>query len=76
MARAAVRSGNSRGAVQVRYIGITGLPLCVFKRVLDAAPAGAVDCVLSYCHYNLLDTALASMLPYLQVRASLAHAAP
>ena len=40
----------------VRFVGITGLPLGVFPYVLDRAPAGAVDVVLSYCHYCLNDT--------------------
>jgi hypothetical protein len=33
----------------VRHIGITGLPLAVFRHVLDNAPAGLVDvvCALS-----------------------------
>jgi hypothetical protein len=32
-------------------------------------PAGAVDVVLSYCHYSLNDTTLGDLIPYLQVRA-------
>ena len=30
---------------QVRHVGITGLPLAVFRRVLDQAPHGLVDVV-------------------------------
>lgn len=50
----------------VRHVGITGLPLKVFKHVLDRVPPGSVETVLSYCHYSMLDTTLASMVPYLQ----------
>ncbi len=51
---------------KVRFIGITGLPLKIFKYVLDRAPAGSVDCVLSYCHYTMLDDTLDELIPYLQ----------
>jgi L-galactose dehydrogenase len=47
---------------RVRFIGITGLPLNIFRYVLDRAK---VDTVLSYCHYCLNDTALADLVPYL-----------
>jgi L-galactose dehydrogenase len=30
---------------------------------------GTVDTVLSYCHYTLSDTTLASLLPYLEEKA-------
>lgn len=50
----------------VRHIGITGLPLKVYKYVLDRVPAGTVDTALSYCHYTLNDGTLAELLPYLQ----------
>jgi len=36
---------------KVRYVGISGLPLRILA---DVAVRGAVDNVLSYCHYNLL----------------------
>ncbi len=32
-------------ATQIRFVGITGLPLTVFRRVLDQAPLGLVDVV-------------------------------
>ncbi len=50
----------------VRHIGVTGLPLAALRRVLDAAPPGAVDVVLSYCHHTLFDASLPAMLPYLE----------
>lgn len=59
---------RARQAGKVRFIGITGLPLRIFRIVLEAAPQGAVDTVLSYCHYQLNDDALADMTPYLLSR--------
>ncbi|HVX84728.1 MAG TPA: aldo/keto reductase [Phycisphaerae bacterium] len=50
-------------AGKARFVGITGLPLAVFRRILDQAP---VDTILSYCRYSLNDTALAGLLPYLR----------
>jgi L-galactose dehydrogenase len=47
---------------KARFIGITGLPLAIFPRVLDRAPA---DVILSYCHYTLTDSSLDTLLPYL-----------
>jgi hypothetical protein len=54
-------------AGKVRFIGITGLPLKIYKYVLDRVPPGTVDVVLSYCHYSLNDQSLGDLLPYLQV---------
>lgn len=54
-------------AGKVRFIGITGLPLKIYKYVLDRVPPGTVDVVLSYCHYSLNDQSLGELLPYLQV---------
>lgn len=51
---------------KIRFIGITGLPLKIFRYVLDRVPEGTVDVVLSYCHYSLNDTALQELLPYLK----------
>lgn len=50
---------------KVRAVGITGLPLQVFRNVLDRTE---VDTVLSYCHYTLNDTALTDLLPYLHCK--------
>ena len=47
---------------KARFVGITGLPLAVFHRVIDHAH---VDTILSYCRYAINDTSLASALPYL-----------
>lgn len=50
----------------VRHIGITGLPLGIFRSILDRVPEGTVDTVLSFCHYELNDTSLGELLPYFQ----------
>lgn len=50
---------------KVRFLGISGLPLKIFRTVLDRTD---LDFILSYCHYSLNDTALESLLPTLQER--------
>jgi aryl-alcohol dehydrogenase-like predicted oxidoreductase len=50
----------------VRHIGITGLPLKIFPSILDRVPPGTVDTILSFCHYELNDTSLGDLIPYLQ----------
>lgn len=51
---------------KIGHVGITGLPLKIFPAVLEAASPGAVDTILSFCHYELNDTSLVSILPSLQ----------
>ena len=48
---------------KVRYLGVSGLPLKVFRTVLERTD---LDAILSYCHYSLNDTALVELIPYLQ----------
>ena len=48
---------------KARFVGITGLPLRIFRYVLDRTE---VDTILSYCHYALNDTSLADLAPYLE----------
>ena len=50
-------------AGKARFVGITGLPLRNFKYVADRVE---VDTILSYCHYEMNDTALVDMVPYLK----------
>ncbi|MGA2018305.1 MAG: aldo/keto reductase [Opitutaceae bacterium] len=52
-----------QAAGKARFVGISGLPVHLFRRVIDRAP---VDQIQSYCHYCLNDTALAGHLPYLR----------
>lgn len=64
-------------AGKVRHIGITGLPLSIFRYVLDRVPENTVDCVLSYCHYTICDTSLKDLVPYLQSkRVGIINASP
>jgi L-galactose dehydrogenase len=42
-----------------RFIGMTGLPLVVLQRAIESCD---LDVVISYCHFNLLDTTLLSGL--------------
>lgn len=59
---------------KVRAIGITGLPLKIFRVVLAEA---RVDTVLSYCHHCLNDTSLRSLIPLLKAReAGIINASP
>ncbi|HWA87623.1 MAG TPA: aldo/keto reductase [Opitutus sp.] len=51
-------------AGRIGHIGITGLPLKIFRAVIDRVPAGLVETVLSFCHYELNDSSLESLLPY------------
>lgn len=48
---------------KVRFVGVTGLPLAIFRYVLDRTD---LDAILSYCHYSLNDAALADLIPYLK----------
>jgi L-galactose dehydrogenase len=59
---------------KLRFIGLSGLPLKIFRNVLDCAEA---DTIISYCHYGLNDTSLERLLPYLEERKTgIIHAAP
>jgi len=62
---------------RIGHIGITGLPLKVFVSVLDRVGPGVVDTILSFCRYELNDTALADIIPYLnQKRVGIINASP
>jgi L-galactose dehydrogenase len=62
---------------KVRYVGITGYPLGM---LMDVAKATQPDTILSYCHYNLLNTTLAKdVIPFARangvglINASVVH---
>ncbi|MBP6507369.1 MAG: aldo/keto reductase [Opitutaceae bacterium] len=55
-------------AGRIGHIGITGLPLKVFLAILDRVPAGLVETMLSFCHYELNDTSLETLLPDCKAR--------
>lgn len=46
------------------YVGITGLPLEKIKYLVDHAGPGAVEVVLTFCHYTLQDDSLLDYLEY------------
>lgn len=56
----ALRKAQEAG--KVRFVGITCLPIRLFKEVMDRID---VDQIQSYCHYALNDTALADIVPFL-----------
>ena len=59
---------------KVRFVGISGYPMKIFKYVLDRAP---LDVVLSYNHYTLQNTMLADLVPYLKSKnVGIMNAAP
>jgi L-galactose dehydrogenase len=44
---------------KARYIGVTGYPPRLLKRIAEATP---VDSILTYCHYNLLNRQMDEVL--------------
>jgi L-galactose dehydrogenase len=48
---------------KVRFVGVSGLPLHIFRVVLAQTD---VDSILSYCRYTLNDRSLIELLPYLK----------
>jgi L-galactose dehydrogenase len=49
---------------RIGHIGITGLPLKIFPGVIDRVGNAVVETILSFCHFELNDNSLASLLPY------------
>jgi L-galactose dehydrogenase len=61
-------------AGKVRFVGISGYPMKIFRYVLDRTP---LDVVLSYNHYTLQNSMLADSVPYLKAKAvGIMNAAP
>lgn len=59
---------------KVRFVGISGYPMNIFRYVLDRAN---LDVVLSYNHYTLQNTMLADLVPYLREKeVGIMNAAP
>src|SRR5579871_1468087 len=59
---------------KVRFIGVSGFPMKIFRYVLDRAP---LDVILSYNHFTLQNTMLADLVPYLkQKQVGIMNAAP
>lgn len=53
---------------RIGHIGITGLPLKVFREILNRVDKGIVETVLSFCHFELNDSSLGDLVPYFQER--------
>jgi aryl-alcohol dehydrogenase-like predicted oxidoreductase len=59
---------------KVRFIGVSGYPMKIFRFILDRAP---LDVILSYNHYTLQNTMLADLVPYLKGKSvGIMNAAP
>jgi aryl-alcohol dehydrogenase-like predicted oxidoreductase len=68
----ALRKVQEQG--KVRFVGISGYPMKIFRYVLDRAP---LDVVLSYNHYTLQNAMLADLIPYLEEKGvGIMNAAP
>ncbi len=57
----ALRKMKQQG--KVRFIGVSGYPMKMFKYILDRTE---LDVILSYNHYTLQNTMLADLVPYLK----------
>jgi L-galactose dehydrogenase len=60
----ALRKVQEQG--KARFVGITGLPLKLLRRVSEQVE---VDQIQSYCHYCLNDTSLEESLPFFEERS-------
>ena len=68
----ALRKVQKQG--KVRFVGISGYPMKIFKYVLDRAK---LDVVLSYNHYTLQNTMYGDLVPYLKQKGvGIMNAAP
>jgi aryl-alcohol dehydrogenase-like predicted oxidoreductase len=68
----ALRKQQEKG--KVRYIGVSGYPMRIFRFILDQTD---LDVVLSYNHYTLQNTMLADLVPYLKAKGvGILNAAP
>ncbi len=68
----AIRKIQKQG--KVRFIGVSGYPMNMFRYVLDRTD---LDVVLSYNHYTLQNTMFADLVPYLKEKnVGIMNAAP
>ncbi len=68
----ALRKVQQQG--KVRFVGISGYPMKIFKYVLDRTD---LDVVLSYNHYTLQNTMFGDLVPYLKEKGvGIMNAAP
>jgi len=65
---------KARDQGKIRFIGVSGYPMKIFRYVLDRSE---LDFILSYNHYTLQNTMLADLVPYLKERGvGIMNAAP
>jgi len=55
-----------KAAGKIGHIGITGLPLKIFPAVIDRCDM--VETILSFCHYELNDDSLTTLVPFCSQR--------
>src|SRR5918998_6794023 len=68
----AIRKAQQQG--KVKFVGISGYPMQIFRWVLERAE---LDVVLSYNHYTLQNTMLADLVPLLKAKGvGIMNAAP
>jgi L-galactose dehydrogenase len=68
----AVRKIQQQG--KVRFVGVSGYPMKMFRYILDRAP---LDVLLSYNHYTLQNTMFGDLVPYLKQKGvGIMNAAP
>jgi L-galactose dehydrogenase len=68
----ALRKEQEKG--KIRYIGISGYPMNIFRFILDQTD---LDVVLSYNHYTLQNTMFGDLVPYLKEKnVGILNAAP
>jgi aryl-alcohol dehydrogenase-like predicted oxidoreductase len=68
----ALRKVQQQG--KVRFVGISGYPMRIFRYVLERTD---LDVVLSYNHYTLQNTMLGELVPFLQAKGvGIMNAAP
>ncbi|MCA9247062.1 MAG: aldo/keto reductase [Planctomycetales bacterium] len=68
----ALRQVQAQG--KVRFVGISGYPMKIFRFILDQTD---LDVVLSYNHYHLQNTMFADLVPYLKSKGvGIMNAAP
>jgi L-galactose dehydrogenase len=60
----ALRNAQKQG--KIRFVGVSGYPMKVFRFVLEQAE---LDVILSYNQYTLQNTRLATLVPYLKSRS-------
>lgn len=59
---------------KIRYFGVSGYPLSIFRKVLEQTD---LDLILSYCHYSLNDQTLLDLIPFLRgKKVDLINASP